>query len=188
MAVDLWWETAVTVRTAARLIAVDGADGAAVAKAAHQALAAAGQQRGGISWWDASGLFEQLVVAERDAGLPSPRTLLLLYAADLAFRLRWEIEPALAEGKTVVAAQYVETAVAFGRASGLAGGWLSSLFSFAPTPDGRRHIHSAARRTATTAHGFVEFGCIQLAGRVLGLTRQQLATRTRARLKAAARR
>ena len=54
---------------------------------------------------------------------PSPTTppanpllgrLLLLYAADLAFRLRWEIRPALAEGYTVVAAPYVETAVAFG--------------------------------------------------------------------------
>ena len=97
----------------AKLIAVDGADAAAVAKAARQALAAAGRQRGGISWWDASGLFEQLVIAEADAGMPSPRTLLLLYAADLAFRLRWEIEPTLAEGKTVVAAPYVETAIAF---------------------------------------------------------------------------
>ena len=51
-------------------------------------------------------------------GAPSARTLLLLYAADLAFRLRWQIRPALAEGRTVVAAPYVDTAVAFGRAAG----------------------------------------------------------------------
>jgi thymidylate kinase len=39
----------------------------------------------------------------------SPRTLILLYAADLHFRLRWQILPALDEGQTVVAAPYVET-------------------------------------------------------------------------------
>src|SRR4029453_19438456 len=134
-------------------------------------------------WWDASGLFEQLVIAEADAGLPSPRTLLLLYAADLAFRLRWEIEPTLAEGKTVVAAPYVDTAVAFGRAAGLAGGWLTSLFSFAPTPGVRRHVHGTGPRSHSRMSGFVEFACDQLSGRVLGFTKQQLVARTRARLK-----
>ena len=34
----------------------------------------------------------------RTRASPSSRTLLLLYAADLAFRLRWEIGPALDEG------------------------------------------------------------------------------------------
>src|SRR5499426_2792492 len=133
MAVASGWRT-VLKTSRAKLIAVDGANAAAVAKAAHRALAAAGRQRGGISWWDASGLFEQLVIAEAGAGLPSPRTLLLLYAADLAFRLRWEIEPTLAEGKTVVAAPYVETAIAFGRAAGVPAGWLANLFRFAPSP------------------------------------------------------
>ena len=77
------------------------------------------QRRGGISSWDASGIFGEVVVAEESAGLPSARTLLLLYAADLAFRLRWEIKPALAEGLIVVAVPYVDTAIAFGRAAGL---------------------------------------------------------------------
>lgn len=143
-----------------------------------------GRRRGSISWWDASGLFEQLVIAEADAGLPSPRTLLLLYAADLAFRLRWEIEPTLAEGKTVVAAPYVETAIAFGRAAGLAGGWLTSLFSFAPTPGTGRRVHGTVPQSPSEVSGFVEFACDQLSGRVLGLTRQQLVARTRARIKA----
>jgi hypothetical protein len=146
-------------------------------------LASAGRQRGGISWWDASGLFEQLVIAEVDAGLPSPRTLLLLYAADLVFRLRWEIEPTLAEGKTVVAAPYVDTAIAFGRATGLSGGWLTSLFSFAPTPAARRHIHGTELRSHSRMSGFVEFSSDQLSGRILGFTRQQLIARTRAKLK-----
>ena len=48
-------------------------------------------------------------------GFKDPRTLLLLYAADLAFRLRWEIRPALAEGHTVIAAPYLDTAFAFSR-------------------------------------------------------------------------
>ena len=42
------------------------------------------------------------------------RTLALVYAADLAFRLRWEIRPVLDAGGVVVASPYVETAVAFG--------------------------------------------------------------------------
>ena len=43
---------------------------------------------------------------------PRPRTLILLYAADLAFRLRWQIRPVLEEGTHVIAAPYLETVVA----------------------------------------------------------------------------
>ena len=130
-------------RAQAILISVDGVNGVAVKAAARQALAAIGRtRRGGISVWDASGLFEELAVADEEAGTPSPRTLLLLFAADLAFRLRWEIEPALAEGKVVIAAAYVETAIAFGRAAGISTGWLANLFSFAP----RRAIAAMSTR------------------------------------------
>ena len=169
-------------------ISIDGVDGAAVATAARHALSAAtSRRRGGISWWDASGLFWELGVAGDEAGRPSARTLLLLYAADLAFRLRWEIEPALAEGKTVVAASYVQTAVAFGRSAGLPGGWLTNLFRFA-LPAGDRRLVGAAprRRSDAKPRGFAEFGCARLAGRVLGLTRKQLVARTHAHLSAAA--
>ena len=62
-------------------------------------------RRGGVSRWDASGLFDELVAGGEQAGRPSARTLLLLYAADLAFRLRREIRPTLAEGRTVIAAK-----------------------------------------------------------------------------------
>jgi len=110
----------------ARLIAVDGVDPAAVLAEARAALGS--PARGGISKWDASGVFQELAVADREAGAPSPRTLLLLYAADLAFRLRWQIRPALSEGRTVVAAPYVDTAIAFGRAAGLKPAWLTNLF------------------------------------------------------------
>ena len=163
------------------LIAVDGVSGAAVAAEARRALKASGRARGGISWWDASGLFDQLTVADEDAGAPSPRTLLLLYAADLAFRLRWEIEPTMAEGKTVVAAPYVDTAIAFGRAAGLGGGWLSNLFQFALRPAVRRDV-AARPRSGGAPRGFVEFASGRVSRRVLGLTRQQLMARTRAHL------
>src|SRR5213082_1156594 len=144
-----------------RFIAVDGGSGAAVAATARRILKEAGRERGGVSHWDASGLFDQLMVAGEEAGAPSARTLLLLYAADLAFRLRWEIRPALAEGRVVAAAPYVVTAIAFGRAAGLPGGWLKNLFSFAARPDEARCVDAAPTRSGGLA-GFVEFGCERL--------------------------
>jgi hypothetical protein len=138
------------------LIAVDGVQAAALLAEARAALA--GASPGGISRWDASGVFQELAVADETAGAASARTLLLLYAADLAFRLRWQIRPALAEGRTVVAAPYVDTAVAFGRAAGLKPAWLAHLFRFAPRATQRRFVH-AGNRASTVDGGFVRFSC-----------------------------
>jgi Thymidylate kinase len=138
-----WSAMTSATRAKAELIAVDGVDAAAIVAVARDALVS--PWRGGISKWDASGVFQELAVADREAGAPSARTLLLLYAADLAFRLRWQIRPALAEGRTVVAAPYVATAVAFGRAAGLPGKWLASLFGFAPRPDAHLFVHASRR-------------------------------------------
>lgn len=127
-----------TVKNLARLIAIDGSRGADVEKSAQQ-LAAELRERGSecvISQWDASGLFGELVQAEGHAAA-SPRTLSLVYAADLAFRLRWEIRPALESGAVVIAASYVETAIAFGAGCGLPEQWLRELLRFAPVPDGQ---------------------------------------------------
>ena len=146
----------------AMLIAVDGVDPAAVLAEARAALG--GPARGGISRWDASGVFQELAVADEAAGAPSARTLLLLYAADLAFRLRWQIRPALAEGRTVVAAPYVDTALAFGRAAGLKPSWLINLFRFAPRPARRRFAHARPARAAAVTDGFVGFSCARMAG------------------------
>ncbi len=168
------------------LISVDGVNGAAVAKAARDTLSQAGRGRGGISWWDASGVFGEMAYGGDEAGPPSARTLLLLYAADLMFRLRWEIEPALAEGKTVVAAPYVETAVAFGRAAGLRGGWLANLFRFAGPVGDRRVVDAFPPRASAEPQGFAEFACTRLSGYVLGLTREQLVARTDRQLSLAA--
>lgn len=120
----------------ARLIAIDGSRGADLAKSAAR-LSAALHERGVtcvISRWDASGLFGELAqTSERAAA--SPRTLSLVYAADLAFRLRWEIRTALDAGAVVIAAPYVETAVAFGTGCGLPEQWLRELLRFAPPAD-----------------------------------------------------
>ena len=165
------------------LIAVDGVSGAGVAAEARRLLKArARAARGGISWWDASGLFDQLSVSGEEHGVPSPRTLLLLYAADLAFRLRWEIEPQMAEGRIVVAASYIASAVAFGRAAGLKAGWLLNLFQFAPAPT-VQHDVAVRSRSDRAPRGFVEFASARLAGRVMGLTSRRLMERTQARLR-----
>src|SRR5438093_8870961 len=144
----------------ARLVSVDGIDASAVIAAARRAIDRPG--RGGVSHWDASGIFQDLCVADEAAGAPSARTLLLLYAADLAFRLRWEIRPALAAGRTVVAAPYVDTAVAFGRAAGVPVGWLTNLFRFAP-PASERHFVTA-KPGAGCADGFVGLACQRVHG------------------------
>lgn len=123
-------------RTRARLIAIDGSRGADLTKSADR-LAAELRRRGvtcAISRWDASGLFGELAQTAERAAL-SPRTLSLVYAADLAFRLRWEIRAALDAGGVVIAAPYVETAVAFGAGCGLPEQWLRELLRLAPAAD-----------------------------------------------------
>lgn len=170
------------------LIAVDGVAAPAIAAVARAALPSTGRStKSGISQWDASGLFEELAMAEEAAGQPSARTLLLLYAADLAFRLRWEIRPSLESGLGVIAAPYVDTAIAFGRAAGLGAGWLADLFRFAPSPRERRFVEPA-RRLPGRSHGFVEFSCERMAGTSNEASRPHLVNRTAEYLRAAARR
>ena len=121
------------------LVAVDGSRGKDISSAAG-ALAKRLRRLGVdcvISRWDASGLFGELAHAGRPGPQVSPRTLSLVYAADLAFRLRWEIRTAIETGGVVIAAPYLETAVAFGSACGLPESWLRELLRFAPAPDVR---------------------------------------------------
>jgi hypothetical protein len=143
-------------KAAGTLIAIDGVrDDAARQMALAMLSRLDRRQRGAVSFWDASGVFSELDVAGETAGRPSARTLMLLYAADLAFRLRWEIRPALVDGRSVIAAPYVETAVALGRAAGLPADWLSNLFQFAPKPARRRLTPGTG--AARDCGGFVSF-------------------------------
>jgi hypothetical protein len=119
-----------------RLIAIDGTRGKDVARAAAALINALNDDgiECAVSRWDASGLFGELAAGAGEPHL-SPRALSLVYAADLAFRLRWEVRPVLERGGVVIAAPYVETAVAFGAAAGLGEVWLRELLRFAPEPD-----------------------------------------------------
>lgn len=141
------------------LIAVEGNVGGPITTTARdlvRALRADG--RIGLSTWDSSGIFTELAAAGEDVPAASSRTLTLLYAADLAFRLRWQIEPALEAGLWVVAAPYVETAVALAAAAGVRKRWLAELFRFAPKPHACYHaddrdLHANRRAQA----GYPEF-------------------------------
>ena len=173
-----------------KLIAVDGIEASAILAAAKAALAASTprtpEARGGISRWDASGIFQDLAVADVEAGVPSARTLLLLYAADLAFRLRWQIRPALAEGRTVVVAPYVETAMAFGRAAGMQAGWLTNLFTFAPRASERHFVHPREGHITGAHGGFVAFACDRASGGSSSRIRRRMLEQTAAHLRRAA--
>jgi hypothetical protein len=119
-----------------RLIAIDGSRGKDTTAAAALVMEALKARRVecAVSRFDASGLFGELTAAARGDRRLSARTLTLVYAADLAFRLRWEIRPVLEVGGVVIASPYVETAVAFGVACGLDEEWIRELLRFAIKP------------------------------------------------------
>jgi thymidylate kinase len=142
--------------TRGRLIAIEGNCGpivAASAKSLVRALRSAHGQ-GGVSAWDSSGIFTELAAAETGIPGASARALTLLYAADLAFRRRWQIEPALEAGVSVVAAPYIESAKALGVAAGLPKRWLDELFRFAPKPDVCYRIKERATSARAPSRGW----------------------------------
>lgn len=154
-------------KPAGRLVAVEGTRGQDVARAARRVWETLKDEGagGGVSAWDASGTFYELRLGKQKDLIPTPRTLLLLYASDLAFRLRWQIRPAIAQGQTVVAAPYVESAIAFGEAAGLPRKWLTELFRFAPKPD--LCLHAREKKASSGwkdkwMAGFLEFSHIVL--------------------------
>jgi hypothetical protein len=148
-----------------RLIAVEGTRGKQLSNVAPR-LARQFGRNGSAAWslWDASNTFYELSLNKSKSLAAPPRTLLLLYASDLMFRLRWEIEPALQEGRTVFAAPYVQSAIAFGLAVGLSKDWLDELFSFARKPDAALRLkEKPKKKTGNPGSGFVEFCCGTLA-------------------------
>ncbi len=170
-------------RSRGTLVAVDGVSAAAVARLAKRLKSDNREVQAGISWWDASGIFGDIEANGTEMDPPSARTLLLLYAADLMFRVRWEISPALAEGRTVIAAPYVDTAIAFGRASGIEEAWLREMFKFAPASTESRHS-TEPPAPGRAGQGFMEFASRRLIGMDSRSARQDLLTRMHARLKA----
>ena len=155
------------VKFPGRLISVDGTRGKDVTLAAND-IAARLKHDGiecAVSRWDASGLFTDMAAGIGDNRNVSIRTLSLVYAADLAFRLRWEIRPVLEAGGVVIAAPYIDTAAAFGAICGLDEEWLRRLMRFAPAAGYRgladeRKIDRPWKRR--TDRGYPEFGALML--------------------------
>ena len=155
------------VKYPGRLISIDGSRGKDVAAAARDA--AEGLKHAGvecaISRWDASGLFTDLAAGGRGDRNISIRTLSLVFAADLAFRLRWEIRPVLEAGGVVIAAPYVDTAIAFAAACGLDEEWVRLLMRFAPPADfrGRARERKIDRPWKQRIdRGYAEYGALLL--------------------------
>jgi len=152
-----------------RLIALDGTNGVMLRSEAERlARLCCGAADPAWSLWDASNTFYELRMAKAKNLTPTPRALMLLYASDLLFRLRWEIEPTLQEGRTVVAAPYVASAMAFGVAAGLPKEWSEELFSFAPKPEASFRLKEKKKgkekkKDGDGEPGFVEFFCASLA-------------------------
>jgi len=165
-----------------RLIAVDGSRGKDVTVAAKD-LAAKLKRDGiecAVSRWDASGLFTDLAAGVKGDPNVSIRTLSLVYAADLAFRVRWEIRPVLEAGGVVIAAPYVDTAIAFGTACGLDEEWLERLMQFAPPARYRgrakeRKIDRPWKRRPD--RGYAEYGALMLAAAAPKRTRRRMITK-----------
>ena len=174
-----------------RLIAVDASRSRDVAAEA-EAIATRLRARGvpcGISRWDASGLFGDLLMTDPGELIIAPRTLTLLYAADLMFRLKWEIRPALADGQVVVAAPYVETAVAVGVGVGLPEAWLREVLRCADAPDTRIYAHERKPNQGwktKPARGYAEFCATLLDAAPAGLSRRKARARSITWLAAAA--
>ncbi len=139
------------------LVSVDGLAGKELIAAAKRLLRSKGRPDTAFSSWDASGIFFEIQDLPGDDDSPSARTLLLLYAADLRFRLRWEIGPAIELGHTVVAAPYVETAIAFGRIHRVSRRWMKELFRFAPPAKEAYWVNVESPGRARTTSGFIEF-------------------------------
>lgn len=155
------------VKYPGRLISVDGTRGKDVTLAANDIVARLKHDgiECAVSRWDASGLFTDMTAGIGGDRNVSIRTLSLVYAADLAFRLRWEIRPVLEAGGVVIAAPYIDTAVAFGSICGLDEEWLRRLMRFAPAAGYRglvdeRKIDRPWKRR--TDRGYAEYGALLL--------------------------
>jgi hypothetical protein len=139
-----------------QLISLDTVEGSGAVPAAKKLLRSRTKD-GGISTWDASSIFYEMHGLEV-GDKPSARTLVLLYAADLFFRLRWQIVPAVEEGKCVVAAPYVETGMALGHVMGLPEQWLTEVFRFAPKAGESFRVNGkVSGELGEPTSGFVEF-------------------------------
>ncbi len=159
-------EAAAPAASPGQLIALDGASGPDLRDASRRVVKMFEKHEVGVSGFDSSNTFFELRAAKGKVGGVPPETLILLYASDLLFRIRWEIRPALAEGRTVVAAPYVHTVIAMGLAAGLSRVWLEELFTFAPPADVSFRLKEKSKgngKEIKGSKGYCEFCCKSLA-------------------------
>lgn len=76
-----------------------------------------------------------------------PLSMVLMEAADLAYRFESELRAALARGATVISDRYHYTTLVRGIARGVDPAFIRSCFAFAPEPDAVFHLRCAARVT-----------------------------------------
>ena len=137
-----------------RLVAVEGTRGQDVTDWSKRVCERFGGSSNTIvSRWNASESFKRLRPDRYLGPGPGARTLVLLYAADLAYRCKREILPALRAGRTVVAAPYLHTITGFALAMGLSEQWLRELFRFAPPASLCYRVKEKQKSSGWTAGG-----------------------------------
>ena len=151
----------------AALISVDGVSGTAAAAAGGAALAAVAKaRRGGMSTWDASGA----VPGSRRRRRRGWRAV----GADPAAAVRGgsRLPAAMGDssrarrGPLVVAAPYVDTAIALGGRPGLRR-MADQPVRVRSRPHQRCYVYRSTKRKAVD--GFIGFGCEQMRGKPAGL-------------------
>lgn len=73
-------------------------------------------------------------ISKADLALP-PETTVLLFAANLSYRVTSKVRPALEEGRTFVEDDFAYKMMARAHAYGLPSPWIESVFRFMPEPD-----------------------------------------------------
>jgi dTMP kinase len=85
--------------------------------------------------WTRSKLVGQTITDAKAGHSLHRLTYCLMYAADLADRMEYQIIPALKSGFIVLADRYIYTAIARGISRGAEKDWLRDLYGFAVAPD-----------------------------------------------------
>jgi len=88
-----------------------------------------------VTKWNSSPLFKPLIKARKATRLLDPASYAILHAADFWHRYETVIEPALAEGKIVLADRYIFTGIARDVARGLNRDWCMETYAGVRKPD-----------------------------------------------------
>lgn len=119
------------------LLAGEGLDGSGkttVMKFVLRQLEQCGWEGLITNWNDVKDIYN-LTQRLTKAGYLDGNARILMGAAELAARYAYEVRPALAQGKVVVANKYMVSAIAHALARGCSREWVELVYEFAPQPD-----------------------------------------------------